>query len=305
MIATPLTDTITMPWDSRQNRGERVVPPTLAVLFRVAVGPGADHYVPRFLRFEKAGRSLLGWQWAALWIPSVWAFHRRLWLAGLVFAFLPIVGAAMFFMIQQDLSSSVVVQAACAAALVWLFPGVVAALLADSLLYARVKRLVQRARGAGPEITEVAKRLATAKPTSVWVAAILGVMSIAPIPTLIMPHLYALHQERTIRAHVAESLAAVKPMQNQVEETWDRFKVIPYTLDEAAAMMARGGRFLDSVNFNPITGRMRVALGSRFAELSGKSILLAPALDPWQRLHWICIPVDVAEKYLPLECRRK
>ena len=294
-----------MPWQSTRLVEEKVVPPSLAVLFRVAVGPRADYYVPRFLRFERTGKTLLGWHWPALWLPSVWAFYRKLWLPGLVFAFLPIIGAAMFFMVEPDLTKSVALQAACAAILVWLFPGIVGALLANSLLYGRVKRVVRTANVAGPEVSSIAQRVGARKPTTRWMVFLVGTMSLAPIPTLIAPHLYTLHQEKDIRAHVAESLAAVKPMQTQVEDAWDRFKVIPYTLDEAATMMERGGKFLDSVNFNPMTGRMRLALGSRFAALSGKSILLAPAVDSWQRLHWICIPVDIAEKYLPLECRGK
>ena len=67
--------------------------------------------------------------------------------------------------------------------------------------------------------------------------------------------------------------------------------------------MRTGGGVIDSVNFNPLSGRLRVALGSTIAELAGKNILLAPVVDPAQRLHWICIPVDIAPKYLPAQCR--
>ena len=66
-----------------------------------------------------------------------------------------------------------------------------------------------------------------------------------------------------------------------------------------------GGGLIDSVNFNPLNGRLRVALGARIAELAGKNILLAPVVDPAQGLQWLCIPVDIAPQYLPWQCRRR
>jgi len=38
-------------------------------------------------------------------------------------------------------------------------------------------------------------------------------------------------------------------------------------------------------------------------DLWGKTLLLAPALDVFQRVRWFCIPIDIPEKYLPKECR--
>ena len=79
-----LNDTVRMPWDGDGASGERVVPPALAVLYRVAVGPAADYYVPRFLRFAGGGPALSGWHWPAMLAPAIWAFYRKLWLAAFV-----------------------------------------------------------------------------------------------------------------------------------------------------------------------------------------------------------------------------
>ncbi len=83
-----------MPWELAGSPPERVVPPSRAVFFRLAVGPHADYYAPRFLGYERAGRAALGWHWPAFLLGSIWAFYRRLWLAGVVYAVLPLVGAA-------------------------------------------------------------------------------------------------------------------------------------------------------------------------------------------------------------------
>ena len=123
-------------------------------------------------------------------------------------------------------------------------------------------------------------------------------------PHLVAPALYAMYQDRTIRTRVIESLAAVKPLQRQVEDNWVRFKALPHALDDAATLMPLGGLVVDNVSFSPINGRLRLALGSTIEELSGKTILLAPTVDPSQRMRWVCVPVDIPAKYLPQECRR-
>ncbi len=56
------------------------------------------------------------------------------------------------------------------------------------------------------------------------------------------------------------------------------------------------------VGVSPASGRLRLEL--ELPELRGKSILLAPAVDPQQHVQWICVPVDVPRKYLPQDCAR-
>ena len=60
----------------------------------------------------------------------------------------------------------------------------------------------------------------------------------------------------------------------------------------------------EKVNVSLVNGRVRLALDSSIPELSGRSILLAPAIDRWLQVRWICIPVDIPERYLPKECRQ-
>ena len=302
-VGTPINDTVRMPWESAREPVEKVVPPALAVLFRVAVGPGADYYVPRFLRYEKAGRTFPSWNWPALLLPSAWAFYRRLWGAAFAFALMPILGAAVFVGIESAIGDSTAAWLGCAAFLVWILPGVIAALLANSLVYARVKRLVRQAGALGSEMSVVARSLAARRPTAIVIAILFVAVAIALAPRLIAPGLYAMYQDRTVRAQVIASLAAVRPLQRQIEQSWQRFNLIPHTLDDAAMLVGRDSLLLDNVSFSPITGRFRLALGPTIEELSGKAIFLAPALGPSRQMRWVCIPVDIPPKYLPQECR--
>src|SRR5215470_17060885 len=91
-----------------QNDEERIVRPCLAILFRLAVGPAADYYAPRFLEYERIGRSFPSWNWGSPWVPAVWAFHHKLWGAGLAFSLWSVATMAAFGFIDPYLDDSVV-----------------------------------------------------------------------------------------------------------------------------------------------------------------------------------------------------
>ena len=74
---TAVVDTVRMPWSPDGALPDTVVRPALAVLYRMAIGPAADYYVPRLLRREANSRSEPGWVWPAFFFPVGWAFHRR------------------------------------------------------------------------------------------------------------------------------------------------------------------------------------------------------------------------------------
>jgi len=302
--ATPslMGDTVRMPWAAQGE--ERVVRPALAVLYRMAVGPRADYYVPRFLRFERAGYSTATWHWPSFWIPSIWAFYRKLWLPGIGFALLPFLGAAAFAAIEPAIGDSNLVWFALAALFIWFVPCVVPALYANALLYRRVRAQVRRAEGQRRTIGQIATMLTASKPTSIEVALCVAIAAGILAPQLAAPNLHALYKEHVVRTRLAESLVAVRPLQRQIEESIQRFGALPRTPDYAVMLAHRGAMLLEDVNLSPTTGRLRLVLGPTVAELDGTAILLAPSVDARQRVNWLCIPVGIPQAYLPAECRK-
>ena len=101
---------------------ERRVRPSLAVLYRLAVGPAADYYTPRFLKFERTGHAAPGWHWAAMLVPPVWAFYRKLWITGIVYAAMPIVGALAVRALGQRIDDWDIPFLIVAVLLIWLLP---------------------------------------------------------------------------------------------------------------------------------------------------------------------------------------
>jgi hypothetical protein len=111
------------------------------------------------------------------------------------------------------------------------------------------------------------------------------------------------YRDHTVRRQVRATLAAVRPVERRVEETWAWARLIPrQTASVAPGPAAR--KVIEDVHVDPANGRVRVRFGPSLPELAGKAILMAPTIDAQHRTRWMCIPVDIPTAYLPLECRR-
>ena len=296
---TNIHDTVRMPWTE-----DSVVRPVLGILYRLALGARAEGWVPRFLRYERNGRAAIGWHWPAFFFPAVWAFYRRMWVAGGVMAALPFGLAALFVWIDPSVHESSTAWLAWAFAIIWLLPCVGAALVANWLLFSRVKHQVREAEAASERKDVVAALLTSRRQTAPLAALAIGSAVVVLLLNVTVPELSVVHEQRVVRANVAAGLAAVAPLQRQVEEQWGRTGSIPRRPDYSAVVAQRNADYVDTVDLSPTTGRVRLGLGPGAGEIAGKVVLLAPTVDGQQRIHWHCIPVDVPAQYLPKDCRR-
>jgi hypothetical protein len=299
--ATLRDDTVQIPMQAPGD--DRVVRPTLAVLFRLAVGPAADYYTPRFLAYERAGHGMPGWHWPALLFQCLWAFYRKLWLLGVFYAALTAAGATLFLSLADNVDDWSLPWLLCAGACVWLGPGIVAALVSTPLFYRRIRRVVHHAESRSRDAADAASMLANWHSTSYSAALVFGGVALLLALGPVAPNAQSAYEAHAVRAKIEESLTATLPLRQEIEEQWSRLSVIPHAFDGASMVALRWSHLLDDVNVSPINGRVRIGLGPSVPELWGKTILLAPATDWLQRIHWTCIPIDIPKRYLPKECR--
>ncbi len=297
-------DTVRMPWSAEGATPDTVVRPALAVLFRMAVGPAADYYVPRFLRREGGSRTAPGWVWPAFLFPTGWAFYRKLWFAGAGFAVLHVLGLLAFLLVEPAIGGSDVIPWLALAGLVSGVPGIIAAVLATPLLHGAVRRSVRRAEAMGDSPDRVAALLARRNPTSVLNALLLGFAAAALWLAIALPHLEAQYGDRVVRKRVAASIAAVAPIQQAIDDSRRRAVPLPgHDQDEAPAPTAPGADWLAEVTVGPGNGRLRLTFADALTPLAGKTLLLAPVVDEQQQLLWVCVPIDIPRRLLPRECR--
>lgn len=282
---------------------ERRVLPRLAVLYRLAVGPAADYYTPRFLRYEQEGRTRAGFHWAAMILPPVWAFYRKLWLAGIVYAAMPVAGALLVHALGENIDDWDIPWLVGVALLMWLLPSLCAATLANSLLYRRIRRLVQRAEAKSATTAQAAQMLSERSPTSGIAGFLLGIGSIVLALGVVSPGMFRAYAEHDVRTKVAATLASVRNVQDKVVDRYQEAGVARGPRTELPLTAEAWAHRLQALTLNPATGRLRLSLGPAVPELWGKTLVLAPALDVFQRVVWYCVPIDIPSRYLPKECR--
>jgi len=291
--------TIQMPGDAPP----RVVRPALSVLFRIAVGPAADRYVKRFMAFERAGHARAGWNWPSLFFPAAWAFYRKLWALGALYALLPVAGAFVFTMIEPWFERADLVWIGAAVLCVWILPGVLPALLADTFLYNDCRYRVFRAEQDAEGATQAVQRLAEATPTSTAAALFFGGGALICILGIVVPPLAKAYHERGVRMQVTQALAALREIEDDIEARWNTSRLLPKQTAHAGLRAHPAANLVAAVHVDPASGRLRVQLSAALPELAGKTLLVAPTRDARNRWQWMCVPVDIPERYLPPECR--
>ena len=287
--ASIFLDTIHLPGESTADARQTGIRPALAVLFRVAVGPSADYYAPRFLRLRESGARRAGMALAV--VPGCRACGRSIassgwresrsrccrWRA-----------RSRLRAIADRIDNATLPWLLAAVLAIWLLPGVIPAIVANSLLYRRVRRHGARAEASTASASQVASLLARGSPTSLAAGLLLGGATLLLAASVVAPSVRGAWFEHEVRAKVAAALASVQPLQQQVEDSWDRVRAIPLKLDVDTLRLQAAAAFFDEVSFRPANGRLRLGLGRSIPELFGRSILLAPAVDASQQ-H----PVDV------------
>jgi hypothetical protein len=294
--------TIILPGDHPAQR-ESVVRPALAVLYRVAIGPSADRYVRRFLAFERKGHGRPGWHWPSLLFPGVWAFYRKMWLLGAAFALLPVAGALAFSALSPMFREADVAWIVCAIAAVWILPGVLPALFADSLLYGHVRHVVASTEARARSVSDALQRLATRSPTSMAAACLLGGGGIVAMLAVVVPPLQEAYVDHGIRHRIEQALESVHGLEDEIEADWYTARKLPQQTDHAGLRSHPGSTLIGDVHVHPANGRIKLTFGPGIPALDGKTILLAPSRDMDNRWRWLCFPVDLPQRWLPRDCR--
>lgn len=295
-------DSIVFPPYVRAGADERRVRPVLAVLFRIAVGPNADYYARRFVKYERSGRSAPSWNWPAFVLPTIWAFYRKLWIYGFACALLPLLGVFVFTGLDPGLDNTRVAWWAAAAVFGWLLPAGLCATFANTFYFRRVRRLVSQAETHSRSAEAAAQRLLQRGATDILLALLLGTGVLLCSGSLVGPRLQVAYHAHRVRALLQQVITAARPLQRQVEDHWARLSSFPLRPDYAALRRDTAYGLVERVDLNARTGRVRIDLGSAEPELNGRTILLAPAIDAWQELRWLCVPVGIPAAYVPPAC---
>ena len=209
-MAAEFTDSVHLPLEPGEDEDEKIVRPSLAILFRMAVGPDADYYGPRFLEYERTGRSFPSWNWAAFLAPGVWAIYRRMWGAGVAFSIWPFLALVVCWFALPSFSDTGLIGLAGAALAVWFSPGVVGALIANTLLHRKSRMLVQEAEARTPETDKAARWLSRRRVIAPFQAVAASAIMLTALG-VVVPVFKSAYSDQVVKTRIAASIAALRP----------------------------------------------------------------------------------------------
>ncbi len=157
----------------------------MPALYRAALGPfNTDRYLAFFERQDDTGRNLPGWNAGAAFFTLGWMVFRQLWLPALVYlAALEGVALVAFALGQQWLKLPPPVLGGLALAVfgaACVLPG----LYGDAVMHAEMRKKINRALAASPNLAQAAELLARQAPTRrrlAWVAAVHALLAAAAL----------------------------------------------------------------------------------------------------------------------------
>ena len=130
---------------------------------------------------------------------------------------------------------------------IWLLPCVVTALAAEfGCLFRRVKHQVREAEATSERKDVVASILSARRQTAPVTAFAVGSAVVALLLKVTVPELSAIYDQHVVRGNVAAGLAAVAPLQRQVEDQWGRTGSIPRRPDYSAVVAQRNADYVDT-----------------------------------------------------------
>lgn len=154
----------------------------MAALYRAALGPiGAARYLPAFERFDEAGRTLPGWNWAAALLTLNWMVFRQLWSAALVYV-AALEGLALLAVGVGRYTGTWPLPVLTGLGLaVLLAATVIPGLYGNAIVHGEIRKRITKALAASATLAQAQERLEENAPTQrrlVWIGTANAVLAL-------------------------------------------------------------------------------------------------------------------------------
>ncbi len=154
----------------------------MAALYRAALGPiGAARYLPAFERFDEAGRTLPGWNWAAALLTLNWMVFRQLWGAALVYV-AALEGLALLAVGVGRYTGTWPLPVLAGLGLaVLLAATVIPGLYGNAIVHGEIRKRITKALAASATLAQAQERLEENAPTQrrlIWIGAANAVLAL-------------------------------------------------------------------------------------------------------------------------------
>ncbi len=273
--------------------------------YSAVIGPkNQDYYLRQFARFDEAGKSGITWHWPALFVTFYWLLYRKMWLNAFLYfiapyaVMIPVGIVAAIIGIPGRGDTILAVGNLIFLGAVFLLPP----LYANALYYRHCRKKIAEVRASSHDVQRQLGELTGKGGTSgviiifllVFVfIAVLGILAAIALPA---------YQDYTTRARTSEGAAIGKSAADAVANYYHVHQMVPVTLGQAG-YVPPASQAIRSVEIDADNGTVSVIMAK--APIEGKALLLIPSLDANNRIVWTCRSKEIADKFLPHDCRQK
>lgn len=271
-------------------------------LYEAVVGPrNRDYYLRRFERFEQGG-SRLSWHWPAFLVTFFWLLYRKMWLAAVLFFFLPSILFIPFTMMAEAIAPGSE-GAASFAYLAWF--GVyffLPAMFANSLYFSHCRSKIDQVAAATTSRERQLGELSAKGGTSNVALIVFGLMAFVMMLGIVAAIAIPAYQAYTIKAKLAQAQGIGKIAAESVAGYYYQNNKIPANLG-VTSFSAPLPPSVTGVSVSPDDGTVSVKVQVGHPEVDGRSVLLVPTLDKDKKIEWTCLSRDIPEQHLPPACQ--
>ena len=258
------------------------------------------YYLRHFSRFEAQGKTGFSWHWPAFFVTFYWLLYRKMWLAALIYFFLPylvMVPIGMALALFDDSGSGAgIAYFAYFIAVMGLPP-----MYANAFYYKHCQKKIGLVGASASDRQRQIGELSAKGGTSnallivfsiVLFLAVIGILAAIAIPA---------YQDYTTRARMADAAAIGNRAARSVADYYGAHREIPDNLDQAGFPAVQSPS-VRTVAVDRQTGVVTVTMAS--APVADKMLLLVPSLAGDDRIDWTCVSDEIPGKYLPPQCRQ-
>ena len=260
-----------------------------------------SYYLSHFQRFNHDKKMSASWNWSAFFLTFHWMLYRKMWLAALIYFFLPHALTLPAIALSAAAGEYGILAVGVIYALYFIGVFILVPMYANALYYRHCNIKIAEVKASTNEQQRQLDELAAKGGTSSIIlivalififVAIIGVFIVIAIPA---------YQNFTTRANLNSALSSGNTATEVVANFYYQHQMFPSNL-ESNDFVVTLPESIRSLELSSENGIISITMAT--TPIAGQSLQLVPSFEEGGQINWQCMSEEIDNKYLPLHCRQ-
>jgi len=256
-----------------------------------------DYYMYSFSCLANGERG--GWNWGAFFLRWYWMLYRKMWLAAVLWYFVPTVITILVLLVCAAVSPKLIPLGVLACFVYYLaLPG----LKGNAWYYKLCQSKIRSVRARGGSKDQMLARLEAAGGTSniifIFMALLALIAGIGILAAVALPA----YQGYTVKAKVVDALPVAMDVANAVGKHYEETGQLPaqFDVDGYVLQAAHRSKAVNGIDLDSRSATLTVHLSGVPGD---GSFQLVPSSDNNHHLSWTCTSSEKMSRFMPASCR--